>query len=235
MPGIVLISVQASDDVGVDLVKFEYSTDGGAHWGLIGYEVQPQGSSYYWQGGTIGEADVAIRATASDPWGNQTSALASGHVDKVAPEPPTGLNATGTPSGIILSWQASSSADTTQYAIYRSTASGGPYDEIGTTSELTFVDTNALASCYYVVTALDSCGNESGRSPEAEGSEAIEIPSLSPGASVVLDGVVTLAVIAQSIVNVASIEFDYSERLRSKLGFSAAGRDSLQLSWWDID
>ncbi|NJL28420.1 MAG: fibronectin type III domain-containing protein [Thermoanaerobaculia bacterium] len=78
----------------------------------------------------------------------------------------TGLSATAISSSQInLSWSAVSGA--TQYRIYRSTTSGGPYSQIGTSATTSFSNTGLSASTtyYYVVTAFASC--ESSNSAQA--------------------------------------------------------------------
>jgi fibronectin type 3 domain-containing protein len=66
-----------------------------------------------------------------------------------------------------LSWTASTSA-VSGYNVYRGSANGGPYTLISTSlvTGLSFTDTNVTsgATYYYVATAVDSNGNESGDS-----------------------------------------------------------------------
>jgi fibronectin type 3 domain-containing protein len=68
---------------------------------------------------------------------------------------------------VTLSWNASNGA--THYRIYRSSIAGGYYGLVGSTADLTFTDqnVNSGATYYYVCTALDSAGTESGYSNEA--------------------------------------------------------------------
>jgi len=83
------------------------------------------------------------------------------------------LSGTGTQSvahSVALSWTASTSS-VVGYNVYRSTTSGGPYTLI-TSSAITgttFTDNAAQAGVtyFYVVTAVDSSGNESVNSNEA--------------------------------------------------------------------
>src|SRR5581483_6659388 len=86
-----------------------------------------------------------------------------------APPAPTGLIATATStSQIDLSWTASSGA--TGYNVKRATISGGPYTTISTgVTTTSYSDTGLDSSTvyYYVVTATNSVGCESGNSPEA--------------------------------------------------------------------
>jgi hypothetical protein len=70
---------------------------------------------------------------------------------------------TTTAHSVTLNWQSSTSTGVTGYNVYRSTVSGGYYMLLGNTGNLTFKDTSVQSgiSYYYVVTALNSAGNES--------------------------------------------------------------------------
>jgi len=89
----------------------------------------------------------------------------------------TGSPATVTMSGtgilqhsVTLSWTASTST-VTGYNVYRSTTSGSGYVKLNSALVigLTYTDSNVLSGTtyYYVATAVDSSGNESGYSNEA--------------------------------------------------------------------
>lgn len=72
---------------------------------------------------------------------------------------------------VTLTWTASTSV-VASYNIYSSATSGGPYQKIGSISAsscCSYLDFNAIAgnTYYFVVTAVDSTGNESGYSNEA--------------------------------------------------------------------
>ncbi len=69
---------------------------------------------------------------------------------------PSGLAATGTPSGIDLAWTASPSAS--GYRIKRATSPGGPYVTIAQPTTNSYSDTSAAnhVSYYYVVTSTNS-------------------------------------------------------------------------------
>lgn len=72
-----------------------------------------------------------------------------------------------------LSWTASASSNVSYYNVYRGSASGGPYTKIGSTTAgsgaTTYQDTSVQAgqTYYYVGTAVDVSGNESGYSNQA--------------------------------------------------------------------
>lgn len=80
------------------------------------------------------------------------------------------LSGSGTaqqPHTVTLSWQPGSSTDA-GYNVYRAASSGGPYARVNTTSNAgtNFVDSSVASghAYYYVVTALNSSGRESGYS-----------------------------------------------------------------------
>lgn len=85
------------------------------------------------------------------------------------PAPPAALTATpGKGKGTIsLKWNPSTSAGITQYRVYRSTTSGGPYSLRATLGSSTAFNDSGLSpktTYYYVVTALNGNGLESGYS-----------------------------------------------------------------------
>ena len=72
-----------------------------------------------------------------------------------------------------LSWTASTSSNVSYYNIYRGSASGGPYNKIGSTTPnsgaTSYKDTSVSGgqTYYYVATTVDTSGNESGQSNQA--------------------------------------------------------------------
>lgn len=94
-----------------------------------------------------------------------------GGPDVTPPAPPTGLTATGGDGQVELSWSPNGESDLSGYNVYRATASGGPYTKINTSQVVgeAYTDTGLTngTSYYYVITALDTSGNESGDSTEA--------------------------------------------------------------------
>ena len=73
---------------------------------------------------------------------------------------------------VALKWSASASSGITGYNVYRSTVSGGPYTKIDpspvSTPEYTDSSVQAGATYFYVVTAVNSSGQESGHSSQTE-------------------------------------------------------------------
>jgi fibronectin type 3 domain-containing protein len=80
----------------------------------------------------------------------------------------TGAGAPPPQHSVALTWTASTSNGVVGYNIYRGTVSGGPYAEINTALDTSTNDTDSTVqggqTYYYVVTAVDSTGAESGYS-----------------------------------------------------------------------
>jgi hypothetical protein len=73
---------------------------------------------------------------------------------------------------VALTWNASTSGSVVGYNVYRGTVSGGPYAQINTALDATTSDTDTTVqggqTYYYVVTAMDSTGGESGYSNQVQ-------------------------------------------------------------------
>lgn len=89
-------------------------------------------------------------------------------VAAAVPPPAPILTAVGGDSKVTLNWTVSSGA--ASYTVFRSFASGGPYDVLGTTATTSYLDESVVngSTYYYVVSATNQEG-ESDRSNEAEG------------------------------------------------------------------
>nr|MBA2645451.1 fibronectin type III domain-containing protein [Pyrinomonadaceae bacterium] len=109
------------------------------------------GTTYYY----IVTAVNSVGESPDSNEGNATPACSS-------PSIPTGLNATAGDAQVALSWNAASGADS--YNVKRATVSGGAYTTIaeGVTSAA-YTDTTAVngMTYSYVVSAVNSCGQES--------------------------------------------------------------------------
>ena len=82
-------------------------------------------------------------------------------------------NGTAAPQHTVaLSWDASTSAGVVGYNVYRGSVSGGPYAKINSALEASPAYTDNTVSAgqtyYYVTTAVDGSGNESGYSNQAQ-------------------------------------------------------------------
>ena len=84
----------------------------------------------------------------------------------------TGTGTAATQHSVALSWNASASSGVVGYNIYRGGVSGGPYSRINSALEATTAYTDNAVTAgltyYYVTTAVDGSGNESGYSNQAQ-------------------------------------------------------------------
>jgi fibronectin type 3 domain-containing protein len=73
---------------------------------------------------------------------------------------------------VSLTWTASTSSNVTGYNVYRGPTSGGPYTSLtgSPVSSTSYTDTAVQSgqTYYYVTTAVDSDGNESTYSNQAQ-------------------------------------------------------------------
>jgi hypothetical protein len=88
------------------------------------------------------------------------------------PAAPASASATGGTNSATVTWAAVSGA--TEYHILRSTTSGGPYTQVGTSATTSFADSglNCNTTYFYVVRAANSATCESGNSPQASATTA---------------------------------------------------------------
>ncbi len=89
-----------------------------------------------------------------------------------APEPPQNLNGKLSQVGVILSWKRNSEPDLAGYNVYRSTISGSGYQKINYSliTGTKYIDKQIVKgkTYYYVVTAVNASGGESGYSNEVK-------------------------------------------------------------------
>jgi thermitase len=112
------------------------------------------GTGTYWQYGRIN----AYKAVAPP--------------DTTTPAQVTGLTVTTVSSSQLdLSWNANTEPDLKNYRVYRSTVSGGPYTLVASPAVNSYSDTGLAAATtyYYVVSAVDTSGNEGLKSAESSG------------------------------------------------------------------
>jgi len=109
--------------------------------------------------------------TVTPPSGPATSQTTIVTVTASVPTVPTGLVATGGNQEVNLSWLSVTGA--TSYTVWRSTTSGGPYAQIGSTAATAYQDNSVVnnTTYYYVVEAVDSAG------PSANSAQASATPT----------------------------------------------------------
>ncbi|MBJ7357901.1 malectin domain-containing carbohydrate-binding protein [Nocardioides sp.] len=114
---------------------------------------------------------VSYRVTASDTTGNESTPSATvtvAAVDATAPAVVTGVAASGSATGVSVTWTASGAPDLAGYTVYRAGAASGPFVKVNAAlvSGTSLNDTGAPigATSFYQVTATDQSSNESARS-----------------------------------------------------------------------
>ena len=89
-----------------------------------------------------------------------------------SPDPPQRLRGRSVPFGVMLLWKENSEDDLAGYNIYRSTTPGSGYQKINTSLirwyRYTDKDVTTGETYYYVVTAVNTSGGESGYSNEVK-------------------------------------------------------------------
>ncbi len=117
-------------------------------------------------GGTYSVRGGNITITIARMWG--AVLVTKADIDLKPPMAPTGLVAEGEDGRVHLTWNAVSGA--AAYRVYRSPVTGGGYSSLFDVTQPNVTDVSVVngRAYYYVVTALDAAGNESGYSNEAE-------------------------------------------------------------------
>ncbi|MEO6462164.1 MAG: FG-GAP-like repeat-containing protein, partial [Candidatus Eisenbacteria bacterium] len=115
--------------------------------------------------------DPRFTLTVSDAYGVRFTQV----MDMIMPGGVVGLVGTGAASSITLVWKKSASDDLAGYNVHRSTAQAGPFtrlNAIPTDRTAVYVDEAlpSLTRFYYQISAVDSSGNESGKSAVASAS-----------------------------------------------------------------
>ncbi len=89
-----------------------------------------------------------------------------------APQPPQSLNGKSSKAGVVLSWKRNRELNLAGYNVYRSTTPGSGYQRINYSSISVpkYIDKEVVKgnTYYYVVTAVNTAGGESGYSNEFE-------------------------------------------------------------------
>ncbi len=114
---------------------------------------------------------VPLRFTLDVIGNSPTGGMREIQPEVIPPACPDSISAdtTGKDLGVILSWARNKEPDLAYYSIYRDTLSGFiPTDMLGTLRTTFYLDTNVTANTvyFYIITATDSFGSESGYSGE---------------------------------------------------------------------
>ena len=133
----------------------------------INYTVDGQARS---EARTLAEGLNTLTVTAADAAGNSAAKSIKGILDTAPPIPPRQLSAVAGNSKAELLWTANSENDLAGYNIYRSQAAGSGYVKMNASpvSAVTYGDAGLVngTTYFYIVTAVDAVGNESGYSNE---------------------------------------------------------------------
>ncbi len=138
-------------------------TDSTATWGTINPGEEKQGDAMVF---IPTSTNAILQLLVSDAHGLVFSKL----LDLHQPPSPVDLSGLGSTSSIPLTWGHSAVPDLLGYNVYRSASAAGPFTRltpIPTERTSYYVDASlaTLTRYYYQVTAVDSSGNESDRSP----------------------------------------------------------------------
>jgi glycosidase len=126
-------------------------------------------------GGTVVVSGGLVELTVAGRWG--AILLTPAGTDLTPPPAPAGLAAAAGDGSVALAWDAA--PDAAGYFIYRSPVSGGGYVRLNEApaAGTSYTDDTVANGrwAFYVVTAVDAAGNESGRSNEAQALPALVI------------------------------------------------------------
>ena len=115
---------------------------------------------------------------------NVTWSFTTSSADVTPPSVPTGLTATATTSGVVVSWTANTEADLAGYHMYRSASASGPFTRLNAVllTSPSYEDTLAPnGTSFYAVTAVDASGNQSAQSVAASAAMTTANRLLNPG------------------------------------------------------
>ncbi len=180
------------DDVGnvVEFLSYEgtMTASGGPANGLTSTDVgiaessgTSVGSSLQRVGTGTSAAEFTWSGPAADSPGspNAGQSFGGGGGDTTPPAAPVGLVAAGGNGFVDLDWADNTEPDLAGYNVFRSTVSGGPYSSVATligSSDFNDASVTNGTTYYYIVTAEDTSGNESGDSTEASATPEAPLP-----------------------------------------------------------
>ncbi|MGN0386256.1 MAG: fibronectin type III domain-containing protein, partial [Lachnospiraceae bacterium] len=155
-----------------------------------------------------------VRFTVTDKDQNAVSAERTYEIDKTAPKAPGTLEVSGKNGCVLLTWEASQSADCTGYRIYRKGTGEQEFEQISAlegryADHYTDKEVREGENYVYAVTALDDSGNESTLTLSMElvvpgDEEAPKVLSMEPGSGKI-NKICSLTVTASDNRKVTSI------------------------------
>jgi hypothetical protein len=188
------ISLVDSQGNVLDFISYEgtMTANNGAASGMTSNDIQvaessstSKGKSLQMGGNGANATDFTWQTAQTSTKGqvntNQTLDGCSGGGDTTAPAMPQNLSANAGDAQVILTWDANTENDLAGYDLFRSTSTGGPYNQVNATI---IVDTMYIDSAvsngttyYYILEAIDSVGNISVSSNEASASPTAPVVS----------------------------------------------------------
>ncbi len=167
-------------------------SDGSTHLGFVGYNVyrgtehgqesdvpltkEPVRTLSYTDQSAVNGTTYYYRLRAVDspvvPWKESldSTEVSATPRDTTPPDPPTGITVVPGIGRVFLTWKENRERDLDGYYVYRATRSGGHYTRLTEKpiKRSTYSDEKVKQGMtyYYVITAVDKSGNESGRSKE---------------------------------------------------------------------
>ena len=171
-PGFQQVALDWDDNTEPDFAGYNVyrsTTQGGPYTKINGALVV---ASIYTDTGLTNGVTYYYVVTAENTGGQESanSNEASATPVDAPPAAPTGLVATPASTQVALDWGDNAEPDLAGYNVYRSTTQGGPHTQINgaLVAVSSYTDTGLTngVTYYYVVTAEDSGGNESGTSNE---------------------------------------------------------------------
>ncbi len=183
------------------------------------YNAQTYYVSYDWDTSVLDKLEYDIKYTVKDEDGNEASTVVTYYVDNVPPSVPGDLKITSKSGVISLDWDVSVAYDCDGYRIYRRIYNSG--DDY----KLIHAEKNPLAQSYkdkdiaegefyeYVITAIDTSGNESDKSKSViaknmADDEAPVISSVTPEAGKI-GGITRLDISASDNRELSSVSIFY--------------------------
>lgn len=170
------------DDNVIQFISYEgaFTATNGMASGMmstdIGVNEQPAppiGDSLQLSGSGSAYGDFVWQSAAANTRGNVNTGQSFNGCssDTTPPDAPTALNASAAIAAVDLTWANSTASDLDGYNVYRSQSPGGPYTQLNgaLVANNGLLDATA-ANCttyYFVITAVDTSGNESAMSNEA--------------------------------------------------------------------
>ncbi len=161
--------------------------------------------------------------------------VAGPNQDLTPPQAPQHLTATAGNHQVALNWSAAAQA--ASYNVYRSPLSGGGYQLVGSATGTIYTDTTVENSklYYYVVTALDSAGNESGWSNAAS---AVPYPPIGwaghlwpPSLTITINAQQSQTVYAQVWVDGVTNPSGQGAGVLAQFAYGPTGSDPAGWSW----